>query len=255
MSIACYCFCYYFFEPCPFCCHINSDQSPTHTESPSSAPALHITCKMSTRIFLLLVLSILSFSFAHPSRLRRSAVSSAQILFIAPSSSTCAGAPQPNQCRTADQAAAAIGAALDHYGITSPAEMAALTSTMAFETGDFKYNVNYYPGNPGQGTRNMQSAAFNLLYAKSIPALAVPLQAVKGSPNGVRDLLTGNDPYDFGSAAWFLTTQCPEGIRATLQSGNVEGWRSYMSSCIGASPTDDRQAYWQRAARAFGVVK
>lgn len=208
---------------------------------------------MSPRVLLVLSLSFFSFSIAHPLWTRGSDVSSEQIISIAPASSTCAGAPQPEECRTADQVASVISTVFSMYGITSPGEKAALTATMAFESDDFKYNLNYVPGNPGQGTRNMQSAEFNILYAQSIPALASSLQAVADSPNGIRDLLTANDIYDFGSAAWFLTAHCGEATRAALQSEGLVGWRSYVSDCIFTPPTGDRQAYWERAAQAFGV--
>lgn len=209
---------------------------------------------MVSQILLALVLSLIPFSLSQPVG-ARSSVSGGQILFIAPASSTCAGAPVLNECRTADQAAAAISSSFGMYGITSPGEMAALTSLMAFETDEFKYNVNYHPGNPGQGTRNMQSAVYNLQYALSIPALSSSLQAGVGNPNAVRDLLTANDEFDFGSASWFLVTVCTEAIRAALQSQGRQGWQSYVTNCIGTAPTADREAYWQRAAQVFGAVE
>ncbi|MCJ1425269.1 hypothetical protein MMC29_003157 [Sticta canariensis] len=210
---------------------------------------------MLPHIVLAVAIPLIPFSLSQPVGARSSAVSGAQILSIAPASSTCAGAPKLNECRTANQAAAAISSSFGTYGITSPGEMAALTSLMAFETSDFKYNVNYYPGNPGQGTRNMQSAAYNLQYAQSIPALSSSLQAVVDNPNAVRDLLTANDVLDFGSAAWFFVTVCTEGTQAALQNQGVAGWKSYLTDCIGAAPTADREAYWQRAAQVFGVVE
>lgn len=124
---------------------------------------------------------------------------------------------------------------------------------MAFESDSFKYSVNYVSGKPGQGTRNMQSASFNIFYAQSIPALSSSLSAVADSLNGIRDLLTANDIYDFGSAAWFLTTQCDEVTREALRSGGLVGWRNYVSNCIVTLPTIDRQGYWERAAEAFVV--
>ena len=69
-----------------------------------------------------------------------------QILAIAPKSVTCEGAPIPVQCRTAEQALPHIAASFQKYGITSAGEQAALLGIMAFETGDFKYNVNVVPG-------------------------------------------------------------------------------------------------------------
>ena len=81
-------------------------------------------------------------------------MTASQLRAISPSSSTCANAEVPAQCRTAEQAASAIASSFATYGITSPAEMAAVVGTMAFESGDFKYNINYYPGNPGQGSKH-----------------------------------------------------------------------------------------------------
>lgn len=210
---------------------------------------------MTFRFLSTLVLVLLSFSTACASPLRaRDSITTQQILSIAPTSSTCAGADYPAQCRTADQVAPLISQVFDAYDIVSPGEKAAVLTTIAFETTDFKYNINITPGIPGQGTRNMQSAAFNLLYAQAIPELAPLIGAASSSPNGVRDLLTGNDLYDFGSAAWFLINQCSEAIRAGLQSQGLAGWEAYVSGCVGSPPTEDRQAYWQRAAQALGAI-
>lgn len=112
--------------------------------------------------------------------------------------------------------------------------------------------------------RNMQSAAFNFLYASSIPALQKPLQKIAGSAksadslsekqvNGIRDLLTLDDVYDFGSAAWFLTTQCSDRIRGELQNAGERGWEIYITDCVKTTVTPERTAYWQRAMDAFGA--
>ena len=111
--------------------------------------------------------------------------------------------------------------------------------------------------------RNMQSAAFNLQYARSIPSLSSSLTAITtatsagqltaAQQNSVRGLLTSNDQYDFASAVWFLTSQCPLSIRSELQTGSLAGWQGYVGSCIGTAATSDRQAYWQRACGALGV--
>lgn len=42
--------------------------------------------------------------------------------------------------------------------------------------------------------------------------------------NAIRTLLTSDDNLDFGSGAWFMTTQCTEQVRAGLKSGALEGW-------------------------------
>lgn len=107
-------------------------------------------------IILLFPSTILAIPCPSPQVRRQSASSSAitptQLLQIAPSSGTCAGAPYPAECRTAAQAAPVLTSSFQKYGITSAAEKAALISLMAFESGDFKYNKNYYPGTPGQGS-------------------------------------------------------------------------------------------------------
>lgn len=121
------------------------------------------------------------------------------LLVMVPTASTCAGAT--SECKTAAEAAPFINQSFGTYGISSPGEAAALISIMAFETGDFKFNVNHFPATPGQGTRNMQSPEFNLKYAKSIPELKDKLAAAGTDPKAVLALLTANGAYDFGSAA------------------------------------------------------
>ena len=184
-----------------------------------------------------------------------------QILFISPASSSCADAIYPLQCRTAGQVASAIDTSFTQYGVTSPGEMAAIISLVAFETEDFRYNINISPGRPGQGTRNMQLATFNLLYAQSIPALNGALAAIttgtlssdlsSAQQNAIRDLLTAEDSLDFGSAAWFLSSQCSGSVRARLQKNDQDGWEAYMTDCVGTEPSDDRLVYWERAQQAL----
>ncbi|KAJ5628434.1 hypothetical protein N7490_010662 [Penicillium lividum] len=176
----------------------------------------------------------------------------AQIIAIAPTSETCDNPPAEGECATAQQAAKFSSQAFDDYQVTSKAEQAAVISLMAFETGDFKYNKNHFPGTPGQGTRNMQSPAFNKKYANSIPALKDQISKVADSPADLLDLLRGDETYDFGSGAWFLTTQCSGDVRTALQSGDESGWQRYITECVGTSVTDERKEYWQRAVEALG---
>lgn len=110
----------------------------------------------------------------------------------------------------------------------------------------------------------MQSAAMNLLYASSIPALSSSLHAVTGGAtsalslvvsqqNNVRGLLNANDAYDFGSGAWYLTTQCSQSVRSAVQEGGQAGWEKYITACVKTTATEQRIAYWQRAMDAFGA--
>jgi len=169
------------------------------------------------------------------------------LLTIAPNSQTCASAPYPSECRTASQALPYITTSFSTYGITHPAVQAALVSLMAYESGEFVYNQNYFPGVPGQGTRNMQSPTYNALYAASLglgqsAAGAELMQAV------------GADVYSFASAAWFVTSQCAFAVREEMWSGSRAAWEAYLTGCVGTAVDAGRVAYWERAMGAFGVA-
>lgn len=99
----------------------------------------------------------------------------------------------------------------------------------------------------------MQSPTFNEKYASSITELADAYASATGDVVAILDLLLSDEKYDFGSAAWFLTTQCSESVREALQTGSEEGWEGYISGCVGTTVTDDRKAYWSRAVEALGV--
>ncbi|KAN0080493.1 hypothetical protein V8E54_003697 [Elaphomyces granulatus] len=177
----------------------------------------------------------------------------AKLECIAPSSNTCAGASFPDECATASQALPNILDSFQTYKITSWGEQAAIVSLMAFESDDFKYNKNHFPapGRPGQGARNMQSPTFNAKYAASIPALASKLPSASGDPASVLNLLLSDEAYDFGSGAWFLSTQCSQEVRSALQSGSETGWTAYITQCVSTTVTDARMEYWKRAVNAL----
>ncbi|KAL8990932.1 MAG: hypothetical protein Q9169_007991 [Polycauliona sp. 2 TL-2023] len=175
------------------------------------------------------------------------------LIAMAPLSKTCSGAKFANECKTAAQAAPFINASFKTHSITSAGEAAAIISLIALESGDFKYNKNHFPGRPGQGTRNMQMPAFNLEYAKSIPELKGGLEKAGTDVVKVLDLLVAKGEYDFGSAAWFMKTKCSKGVREGLQKGTTEAWKKYITECIGTTVTPERQAGWEKAAKAMGV--
>lgn len=178
------------------------------------------------------------------------------IKMIAPTSVSCpADAPD---CRTAEQLSPLLVRSMAAYNILTTPELAALLALMAFETADFRYKRNMYPGVPGQGTSNMQQAKFNLLYAKSLDGVkdkVADIQTVDGLSadklNYILSLVTP-DEYNFGSGPWFLTMQCPPTVRSTLQKTPDAGFAAYMA-CVGVQVGDDRKAYWTRAKKAFGL--
>ncbi|KAJ5375460.1 hypothetical protein N7517_007466 [Penicillium concentricum] len=184
---------------------------------------------------------------------RATALTESQLITIAPTSKSCSDAPAKDECATAKQAAKYTSQAFETYKVTSKAEQAAIISIMAFESGDFKYNKNHFPGVAGQGTRNMQSPSYNKKYASSLPDLKDKLPSVSNSPADLLDLLRNDAATDFGSAAWFLTTQCSKEVRAALADGSETGWQRFISDCVGTSVTDERKEYWERAVKAIGV--
>jgi hypothetical protein len=149
------------------------------------------------------------------------------------------------------------------YNVTHPSELSALLSLIAYETSSFQYNTNHFPvpGRAGQGTRNMQMAGYNLLYARSIPQLGDAVNAITTADtvdglsddevNAVRALVLP-DEYSWGSAAWFLTSQCGADVRSQLQEAGEAGWEAYLG-CVGTQATDDRKVVWERANTAFGI--
>lgn len=99
--------------------------------------------------------------------------------------------------------------------------------------------------------RNMQSPEFNLKYAKSIGAIRDKVAEAKSNKEQILDLLLADKEYDFGSGAWFLTSQCSDDVRKQLQSGSEEGWKAYITQCVGTDANDDRKGYWQKAVEAL----
>jgi hypothetical protein len=180
----------------------------------------------------------------------------------------------PGQCRTAKQAAGPILRSFERYGITAPGEKAALLSLMVMETAEFKYRRNVYPGTPGQGSkfgiarqvldpnanrcrwysaRNMQMPNWNQKYAASLPEISQQYEPVKDNVDAVLELLLKNDDHDFGSAAWFLVTNCPGEVRAELQKGTDEGWERYITQCVHTTVTDERRKYWLGAREVMAA--
>ena len=170
-------------------------------------------------------------------------LTAAQLIAMAPETASCSGAQFPAECADATRAAPAIAKSFTKYGFNTPGEQAALIAIMLFESGNFKFNKNHYPGRPGQGTRNMQMENFNLKYAADI----------KGSASSpVLDQLN-DDESSFGSAAWFLKTQCTPAIAKGLQDGSSKGWDAYLTQCVGTTHTADRDVSWTKAKAQLGA--
>ena len=150
------------------------------------------------------------------------------------------------------------------YNLTTNSEKAAVLSTMAFESVQFKFNrpVNR---NPGQGTRAMMDKMNNALYALSIPSISDAVRSVignvsvtatplaNGTANAVRNFLTSDPNLDFGAGAWYLATQCNDTVRAAVKTQQEKGWEMYLSGCVKVDPSaTGRRSYYEAAVKAFG---
>ncbi|KAJ8084156.1 hypothetical protein PM082_002923 [Marasmius tenuissimus] len=182
---------------------------------------------------------------------------------------TCEASKFPEECRTAEQALPHINKAFADFGIEAVGEKAALLSLMTFETGDFEFNINHFPGRPGQGTRNMMMFPFVYQYAVDTPSTSEQALALAGpdanSPsitndtmNAVRALVLG-DELSFASASWFYKSSGPEKKGCTedaavvqgLQAGTIEGWSEYITKCVGTTVTPERQEGFEKALNAL----
>lgn len=99
----------------------------------------------------------------------------------------------------------------------------------------------------------MQSPAYNSKYANSLPDIKDKVAVAGNDPGQILDILLADAEYDFGSGAWFLTTQCSESVREALRSGSQEGWEGYISGCVGTEADEGRRGYWESAVKALGV--
>lgn len=100
----------------------------------------------------------------------------------------------------------------------------------------------------------MQSPDYNLKYAQYLSTVCtncgISKEAVqKAQSQGPEQVLAlvNTDEWSFGSAAWFLATQCDGSIRQGLREGSEAGWESYLSSCVGTTATEERMAIWRKA--------
>jgi len=188
------------------------------------------------------------------------------VLAAAPGTTSCNGS---GSCRTAAQAAPFIQAAFGKFGFKTKGEQAAILALMAFESGDFKFDVNVFPGRPGQGTRNMMTFPFIYKYALESPEVAGQVASIapglnpnmsfdqlNQTPpnvmNGIRALVLRDD-LSFASAAWFLRTKCSPDIATGLATATAAAWSKYMTVCVGTSDAPERLTGYQKALHAYGL--
>jgi len=158
-----------------------------------------------------------------------------------------------------------INKSFSKFGFLTRGEQAAIFALMAFESGNFMFDVNVSPGRPGQGTRNMMMFNFILPYAVEYNRTAVHAirpdlnfnSTVANVPddsqkNAIRATVL-DDTLSFASAAWFLRTHCSPQIGLGLQSATDDAFNAYMgSTCVGAGQDPARIALYHATLTAMG---
>ncbi|KAB2100077.1 hypothetical protein AG0111_0g11819 [Alternaria gaisen] len=176
------------------------------------------------------------------------ALSDQVLVRIASTTASCEGAGFPEECADATRAARAINTAFETYGISSLGERAGLMAYMLFESDNFKYSRNHFPGRPGQGTRMMGMPPIVKLYAESVAGADTVAEAEAAGGDAGLDavlrLANCNDERSFGMAAWFLSTQCTPSVRARLATGEMDGWHDFLTACVGTTLAAERDTFW-----------
>ncbi|KAJ1877995.1 hypothetical protein LPJ57_003656 [Coemansia sp. RSA 486] len=173
------------------------------------------------------------------------------------SDGSCAAVSTPSECTTNSRAVTAINHAITKYGVTSTGEIAALIALMAYESADWQYNINHYPGRPGQGTKAMLMYDFIEKYAQQVHQSETTRVLISGggsdaAKNSVRELVLDDDD-SFGAAFWYLTTQASayHNNPAKLRAGNADDFKEYIVSGVNAGWDDKRMSIWSQVNSAF----
>ncbi|KAF2675116.1 hypothetical protein BT63DRAFT_28936 [Microthyrium microscopicum] len=175
-------------------------------------------------------------------------LTAAQLLIAMPGSSTCSG--KPTGCLTNTIAAPLLASGFSKYGLNSKGAQAAALAIISFESNDMEYDTNLV--NTGtQGTFNQMTAKFITLYANALYGSSAK-SAVADQIAQIND----NKADSLGSAAWYMSTQCPDTVKSFASaSGSAADavYSTYITSCVGTTMTDGRMAAWTKAKTALGV--
>lgn len=170
---------------------------------------------------------------------------------IAPETASCSGADFPEECADAATAATALNKSFDTYGIKTAGEKAAIIAYTLFESGNYKYSKNHFPGRPGQGTRMMAMPNYIAMYATEVVGADAyaKASAIGGDAglNAVLALVNSDDEKSFGSAAWFYSTKCSADVKAGVVAETVDGWHNFLTQCVGTELDPSRDLPWVAA--------
>ncbi|KAG0634086.1 hypothetical protein HOY80DRAFT_1140941 [Tuber brumale] len=172
------------------------------------------------------------------------------------------------ECHPAEDAVQGINTAFANYGLTTLGQKAALLGLMTLESLDFTFNVNHFPGRPGQGTKAMLMFPHIYDYAFSQPACTAEVLRISNGTflnvtfsnmdqipvadqKAIRALVLP-EKYTYAAAAWYLRNKCHASVMVRLAEGGFGGFKEYIGDCIGAgNVTSDRLAKWCSAVNAL----
>lgn len=190
-------------------------------------------------------------------------ITAAQVSLLAPGTSQCT--VSDSTCSTAQTAAIALNNAFLTYGLKTLGQKAGMIAYMAFESVDFAYNINVFPGRPGQGTKCMLMFPHLYNFALSFPELKP--EVLKLSPpeaqtsgvtynnyeslfpnidtrNKIRELVLP-DKYTFKCAPWVLTSYSGATCDKTTLNSGLDGFVKTMEPpCFSVDVTPERKARW-----------
>ncbi|KAH7039736.1 uncharacterized protein B0I36DRAFT_357131 [Microdochium trichocladiopsis] len=215
-------------------------------------------------IFAAAAVMLAGSAVAAPLERRAELVAADIVAQIAPKSVSCAAGS--DECRTNKQVGEALVEAMLAYEIYNPAAMASITALIALESGEFVYKRNLQHDGAdsihwGQGTSNMQTFKYQLLFANSFPEVASQVAALgavdgnKAAMNKVLDLVV-DDKYNFKSGPWFYATQCGADVHSAFEGSDLDkAFELHMACVLGSgSIAPERTAYWNTAKKAFGLA-
>ncbi|KAJ1810134.1 hypothetical protein LPJ77_001143 [Coemansia sp. RSA 2523] len=165
----------------------------------------------------------------------------------------CKSSMADGECALNSEALSSINKAIRKYGVSARGEIVATLSWMLFESGNWVYNINHFPGNIGQGTRTMMTWEYVAEYAKTLHpdayAKALGSGDVSAANNSTKtdviDLVLNNDD-SFGSGFWYLTTKAASfhGNANSLRDGNKADFQKYVEDGIVTTWTTEREDVW-----------
>ncbi|KAI0779255.1 hypothetical protein C8Q74DRAFT_1216820 [Fomes fomentarius] len=154
------------------------------------------------------------------------------ILGAAPRPASCDGTSRASSslsCRTTNQAAPFIAAWFHKFSLEA--------ILMAFETSNFKFDVNIFPSGLAKAPEDMMTFPFILKYRTKGRIAEIDLtlspnvnlsaeQASTVSPDTMKKVRTLilSDELSFTSAAWLLRTRCEPEIADGLKHASAAAW-------------------------------